>query len=45
MTSGPILEVPRRVFNKTNDHETACLGSPTCFLGKPIEFYFDTRIH
>jgi hypothetical protein len=43
MTSEPILEVPRRVFNKANDHEAACLDSPVCFLGKPIEFYVSIR--
>jgi len=36
--------VPRRVFNKANDHKAASLDSPVCFLLKPIEFYVSIRV-
>jgi hypothetical protein len=37
MTSGPILEVPRLVFNKTTITMTDFLTSTLYLLGKPIE--------
>jgi hypothetical protein len=45
MTSQPILEVPRRVFNKATDQGDGFLPSPMYLLGELIELYFDRHIH